>query len=47
MIQIYADNDSLVYDTRLNDYGLLGASVTVGTQISGAAEFTMPPNHPA
>lgn len=46
MIQVYADG-GLVYDSRLDDYRLLGLKATVGVSIAGAAELTMPPGHPS
>lgn len=46
MIQVYAD-ETLVYDSRLDDYTLLGLTATVGVNIGGTAEVTMPPHHPA
>lgn len=46
MIQVYADN-TLVYDSRLEDYSLLGLSVTTGLNKGGTAEIVMPPRHPA
>lgn len=45
MIQVYADN-SLVYDSRLEDYGLLGLTVTTGLNKGGTASIVMPPRHP-
>lgn len=46
MDQVYAD-DELVYDSRLDDYGLAGLKVTLALNKGGAAEIIMPPNHPA
>lgn len=46
MIQVYADA-RLVYDTRLEDYSLLGLTVTTGLNKSGTAELILPPGHPA
>ena len=46
MIQVYADG-VLAYDSMLEKYDLLGLTVTTGTNKGGAAEITMPPNHPA
>lgn len=46
MIQVYADG-GLAYDSRLEDYHLLGLKADIGVNISGAAEITMPPKHPA
>lgn len=46
MIQVYADK-SLVYDSRLEDHGLLGLTVTTGLNKGGTASIVMPPRHPA
>lgn len=46
MIQVYADN-RLVYDSRLEDYGLLGLTVTMGLNKGGTASIVMPQHHPA
>lgn len=46
MIQVYADG-GLAYDSRLEDYRLLGLTVTVGVDIAGTASIVMPPHHPA
>lgn len=46
MIEVYADGVT-VYDSRLNDYALLGLKVTAGVNKGGTAELTMPPGHPA
>lgn len=46
MIQVYAD-DSLVYDSRLEDYRLLELSVTSSIKAAGTATLKMPPGHPA
>ena len=46
MIQVYAD-DTLVYDSRLEDYSLLELTVTVGLNKSGTATIVMPQYHPA
>ena len=46
MIQVYADN-ALVYDSRLEDYSLLGLTVTAGLNKGGTASIVMPPGHPA
>lgn len=46
MIRVYAD-DVTVYDSRLNDFALLGLKVTTGLNKGGTAEITMPPGHPA
>lgn len=45
MIQVYAD-ERLIFDTRLEDYTLLGLRVTTGLNKSGTAEIVMPPDHP-
>jgi len=46
MIQVYADA-SLVYDSRLDDYALLGLTATAGLNVGGTAKIIMPPTHPA
>lgn len=46
MIEVYADGKT-VYNSRLNDYSLLGLTVTAALNKGGTAEFTMPPGHPA
>lgn len=46
MIQVYADN-TLVYDSRLEDYALLGLTATTGLNIGGTASIVMPQHHPA
>lgn len=46
MIKVYAD-DTLVYDSRLDDYRLLGLTVDVGVTIGGTANIILPPGHPA
>lgn len=46
MIQVYADG-ALTYDSRLEDYDLLGLKVTTGLNKGGTAEIVMPPDHPA
>lgn len=46
MIQVYADG-SLIYDSTLEDYELLGLTATVSTEAGGTAEIVMPPDHPA
>lgn len=46
MIQIFADG-VLVYDSRLDDYKLLGLNVTAGLNKSGTATIVMPPDYPA
>lgn len=46
MIQVYADN-TLVYDSRLEDIALLGLTVTAGLNKGGTASIVMPPRHPA
>lgn len=40
-------NDVLIYDSRLEDYDLLGLKVTTGLNIGGTAEIQMAPGHPA
>lgn len=46
MIQIYADG-VLAYDSRLEDYNLMGLKVTTGINKGGTASIIMPPGHPA
>lgn len=46
LVKVYAD-DTLVYDSRLDEYRLLALSVTKGVAISGTASILMPPKHPA
>lgn len=46
MILVYADNE-IIYDSRLEDYALLGLTVTEGENKAGTAEFILPPGHPA
>lgn len=46
MIQIYADG-RLAYDSRLEDYDLVGLKITSGLNIGGTAEIVMPVEHPA
>lgn len=46
MIHVYADGVT-AYDSRLNDYALLGLKVTTGINKGGTAEIVMPPGHPA
>ena len=45
-VYIMAD-DRLAYDSRLDDYALLGCKVTAGVNKGGTAEITMPTGHPA
>lgn len=45
-LQVYAD-DRLVYDSRLEQYKLLGLKTTSGLNKSGTAELIMRPGHPA
>lgn len=45
-VKVYAD-DVLVYDSRLEDYTLLGLKTTRGLNKGGTAEIIMPPGHPA
>ena len=40
-------NDVLIYDSRLEDYDLLGLKITSGLNVGGTAEIVMPHNHPA
>lgn len=46
MIQIYTDG-ALAYDSRLEEYSLLGLATTTALNKGGVAEITMPPHHPA
>jgi len=46
MIQVFAD-ESLVYDSRLDTYSLLGLTATAGLNVGGTAKIIMPPTHPA
>ena len=46
MIQVYAD-DTLVYDSRLEEYDLIGLTVTTGLNVGGTASIVMPLGHPA
>lgn len=46
MIQVYADG-FLAYDSRLEDYALLGLKATAGVNKSGTASIVMPQYHPA
>lgn len=46
MIQVFADS-TLVYDSRREEYDLMGLRVTYGLNVGGTAEIVMPPEHPA
>lgn len=46
VVQVYAD-DALAYDSRLDDYSLLGLSVINAVNKAGTATIKMPPDHPA
>ncbi len=46
MIQVYADG-ALVYDSRLEEYDLVGLKVTTGLNVGGTAEIVMSVGHPA
>ena len=46
MIQVYADA-SLAYDSRLDDYALLGLTAMAGLNVGGTAKIVMPPTHPS
>lgn len=46
MIQVYADGDQLVYDSRLGTHSLLGLSYTAGLNKAGTATMQLPPGHP-
>lgn len=45
MIQVYINDDELVFDSRLQDNELLELSVEVGLNKGGAAFIKMPPGH--
>lgn len=46
MLQLYADG-AVAYDSRLEEYALLGLKTTTGMNKGGTAEIVMPPGHPA
>lgn len=46
MLRVFAD-DAVVYDSRLDDYKLLGLTTTSGLNKAGTASIVMPPEHPA
>lgn len=46
MLQLFADG-AVAYDSRLEEYGLLGLKTTTGLNKGGTAEIVMPPGHPA
>ena len=46
MIEVYANGDQLVYDSRLDSHSLLALSYTAGLNKAGTAKFIMPPGHP-
>lgn len=46
MIRVFADG-VLIYDHRLDGYGLIGLTAEVGLNKGGTAEIVMPPGHPA
>ncbi len=45
-VRVYADN-ILVYDSRLEEYDLVGLTVTNGLNVGGTAEIILPLRHPA
>lgn len=45
MIRVYAD-DALAFDSRLDDYALLGLQTTTGVKVAGTATLVLPPGHP-
>lgn len=45
-LQLFADG-AVAYDSRLEDYTLLGLKTTSGLNKGGTAEIVMPPGHPA
>lgn len=46
MLQLYADG-AVVYDSRLEEYAILGLKTTTGLNKGGTAEIILPPGHPA
>jgi hypothetical protein len=46
MLRVHADG-AVVYDSRLEEYALLGLKTTTGVNKGGTAEIVMPPGHPA
>lgn len=46
MVRVYAD-DTLVYDSRLDDLVLLGLKATTSVKAAGTAELVLPPDHPS
>ncbi len=46
MLQLYADG-AVAYDSRLEEYTLLGLKTTTGLNKGGTAEIILPPGHPA
>lgn len=46
MIQIYADGE-LAYDSRRENFDLMGLRINHGINVSGFAEIVMPPDHPS
>lgn len=40
-------NGVLIYDSRLEEYDLVGLTVTTGLNVGGTAEIVMPSDHPA
>ena len=40
-------NNVLVYDSRLEDFDLVGLTVTTGLNVGGTADIVMPSDHPA
>ena len=47
MIQIYLNDDDLIYDSRLQGNELLGLTVELELNKGGVAQITMPPGHSA
>lgn len=45
-LQLFTD-DTLAYDSRLEEYALVGLKTTGGLNKGGTAEIIMPPGHPA
>ena len=46
MIRVLADGQ-VMYDSRLEEYSLLGLTVTAGLNKAGTASIVMPPGHPS
>ena len=46
MIRVLADGQ-VMYDSRLEEYRLLGLTVTAGLNKAGPAALILPPGHPS